>query len=160
MATITSKKPKGVLLRRQSASNFQTERTSFWRNSSVDPQEGSEKRRNYFSSVFKFSKVKESSLKWSQLDSTGSMDPNVPLSVTYASNCASSQGTEADELSLPSQNEDESQPEQSDTSDIKNKLLLVTEKYDDFKASKQAELEEWLGGSDNHDCRTSDENKP
>jgi hypothetical protein len=88
------------------------------------------------------------------------MDPNVPLSVTYASNCASSQGTEADELSLPSQNEDESQPEQSDTSDIKNKLLLVTEKYDDFKASKQAELEEWLGGSDNHDCRTSDENKP
>ncbi|GAU34326.1 hypothetical protein TSUD_20330 [Trifolium subterraneum] len=160
LATITSKTPKGVLLRRQSTSNFQTERTSFWRNSSVGPQEGSEKRRNYFSSVFMFSKVKESSLKWSQLDSTGSMDPNVPLSVTYASsNCASSQGTEVDERTLPSQIEDESQPEQSDTSDIENKLLLVTEKYDDFKASKQAKLEEWLEGSSNHDYRTSDENE-
>ncbi|XP_045789992.1 uncharacterized protein LOC123884817 [Trifolium pratense] len=159
LATISSKKPKGVLLRGQSASNFHTERTSFWRSSSVDPQEGSEKRHNYFSSVFMFSKVKQSIPKWSQLDSTGSMDPDVPLSVIYASNCASSQGMEVDELSLPSQIEDESQPEKSDTSDIENKLLLVTEKYDDFKASKQAKLEEWLEGSSNHDCRTSDENE-
>lgn len=158
LATMTSKQPKGGILRR-SVSNFQTERTSFWSNSAVDLQEGSEKRGNYFSSVFKFSKQKEESLKSSplkssQLDSTGSIDPktekselypNVPLPVTNASNCISSK---ADELPLlPSQIEDESQSEQSDTIDIENKLLSVTEKYDDFKASKQAKLEEWLGKS-------------
>lgn len=152
LATITSKQPKGGILRR-SASNFQTERTSFWSNSAVDLQEGSEKRGSYFSSVFKFSKQKEDSLKSSQLDSAGSIDPkiekselypNVPLPVTNASNCTSSK---ADELPLPSQIEDESQSEQSDTIDIENKLLSVTEKYDDFKAGKQAKLEEWLGKS-------------
>lgn len=152
LAAITSKQPKGGILRR-SASNFQTERTSFWSSSAVDLQEGSEKRGNYFSSVFKFSKQKEGSLKSSQLDSTGSIAPktekpelypDVPLPVTNASNCTSSK---ADELPLPSQIEDESQSEQSDTIDIENKLLSVTEKYDDFKASKQAKLEEWLGKS-------------
>lgn len=152
LATITSKQPKGGILRR-SVSNFQTERTSFWSNSAVDLQEGSEKRGNYFSSVFKFSKQKEDSLKSSQLDSTGSIAPktekpelypDVPLPVTNASNCTS---LKADELPLPSQIEDESQSEQSDTIDIENKLLSVTEKYDDFKASKQAKLEEWLGKS-------------
>jgi len=157
LATIISKQPKGGILRR-SASNFQTERTSFWSNSAVDLQEGSEKRGSYFSSVFKFSKQKEDSLKSSplkspQLDSTGSIDPktekselypNVPLPVTNASNCTYSK---ADELPLPSQVEDESQSEQSDTIDIENKLLSVTEKYDDFKATKQAKLEEWLGKS-------------
>jgi len=142
LATMTSKQQKGGILRR-SASNFQTERTSSWSNSAVNLQEGSEKRGNYFSSVFQFSKQKEESLKSSQLEKS-ELYPNVPLPVTNAGNCTS---LKADELPLPSQIEDESQSEQSDTIDIGNKLLSVTEKYDDFKASKEAKLEEWLGKS-------------
>ncbi|XP_061346481.1 uncharacterized protein LOC133292122 [Gastrolobium bilobum] len=155
LITMTTEQPKSGLIRMSSTSNFQTERTSFWGNSAVYAQEGSEKRGNYFSSVFKFSKQKDSSLKCPQLDSTGSIDsktekpqlsPNVPLSVTTTS----SQGME-----------DESQPEQSNTNDLDNKLFSVSEKYDDFKASKEAKLEEWLEGSNKHDynCQTCDEKR-
>ncbi|XP_058728264.1 uncharacterized protein LOC131600048 [Vicia villosa] len=160
LATVTSKQPKKVIPSLP-PSNFQTERTSFWGNSAVDPPEGSQKRGNYFSSVFKFSKQKEIILKGPQLDSTGSIDPkpeetelypNVSLSVTYTSSCTSS-----DKLSMPREVEGETLLQQSD---IGIKLLEVTEKYDDFKASKQAKLEEWLEGTNNHDCCTSDENRP
>ncbi|CAI8602071.1 unnamed protein product [Vicia faba] len=112
LATMTSKQPKRVLPSLP-ASNFQTERTSFW--GSISPK--TEKAELY---------------------------PNVPLSVTYASSC-----TSTDKLPLPRQVEDETLPEQSD---IGINLLSVTEKYDDFKASKQAKLEEWLEGTNNHDC--------
>ncbi|KAJ1435986.1 BLOC-1-related complex subunit 8 [Sesbania bispinosa] len=169
LVTMTTKQPKRRLIH-QSTSNFQTERTSVWGNSEVYAQEGSEKRGNYFSSVFKFSKQKGSSLKLPQLDSEGSIDstiekpqlyPNVPLSVTSASTTTSSPGMESDKLPQSSQVEDESQPEQSDTSNIGNKLLSVSEKYDDFKASKEAKLEEWLEGTSNHDdnFRTDDKNR-
>lgn len=57
-----------------------------------------------------------------------------------------------------SQVEDESQHEEND---IGNKLLSVLEKYDDFKANKEAKLEEWLERTSNHDdkCLSGDENR-
>lgn len=138
LVTMTSKQPKRGLIHR-STSNFQAERTGFWGNSAVYAQEGSEKRGNYFSNVFKFSKQKESSVKF---DSTGSID-----SKSEKAQLSSSQRMEAEKVLLSSQDEDESQPEKSD---IGNELLSVSEKYDDFKASKEAKLEEWLEGSSNH----------
>ncbi|XP_027367189.1 uncharacterized protein LOC113873321 [Abrus precatorius] len=155
----------------RSASNFQTESSRSWGKSAVYAQEGSEKMSNYFSSVFKFSKQKTNNSKWPQLDSAVSVNSktempqpycNVPPSDPSANTATSSQGMEADKQQpQSSQVEDESQLELSDTSDIGNKLLSVSEKYDDFKASKQAELEEWLEGTSNHEdnCLPGDEKR-
>lgn len=57
---------------------------------------------------------------------------------------------------LSSQVEGESQPEPTDIGD---KLLSLWEKFDDFKASKQAKLEEWLEGTSIHgeNCLAGDE---
>ncbi|KAK7279012.1 hypothetical protein RJT34_24053 [Clitoria ternatea] len=164
LVTMTTKQPKQGLIHR-SASNFQTDRTGFWGNYAVYDQEGSEKMGNYFSSVFSFSKQKTNSFKWPELDSMKSINsetekphayPNVPLSDTSVNTAASSQGMEANKQPQLNLVEDESQPE---VTGIGNKLLLVSEKYDDFKASKQAKLEEWLEGSNNHEdnCLTGDE---
>ena len=168
LVTMSTKQPKRGLIR-PSASNFQADRATFWGTSAVYAQEGSEKRGNYLSSVFKFSKQKASSLKCPQLDSVGSIDSktekpqlylNLPLSVTNAG-ITSSQGMETDELPPSRRIEDESPPEQSDISDVEKKLLLVVEKYDDFKANREAKLEEWLEGTSNHDdnCQTGDEKR-
>lgn len=169
LVTMTTKQPKRGLIHRPT-SDFQTQRASFWGSASVNAQEeGSEKRGNYFSSVFKLSKQKDSNLKWPRLGSTGSIDsktekpqlsPNLLLSVTSAS-ATSLQGMETDELPPSSQVDDESQSEQSHNSDVESKLLLVSEKYEDFKANKEAKLEEWLEGTSNHvdNCQTGDEKR-
>ncbi|KAK7277272.1 hypothetical protein RIF29_18423 [Crotalaria pallida] len=163
LATMTTKQPKRGLINR-SSSNFQTQRASFWGNSSVYAQEGSGKKGNYFSNVFKFSKQKDSNLKSPQLDSTGSLDSvtekpqlyhNLPLSVASAST-TSLKDIETNELPPSSQVEDESQSEQSHISDLGNNLLTVSEKYEDFKANKEAKLEEWLEGTSNHDDNFQD----
>lgn len=39
--------------------------------------------------------------------------------------------------------------EQNDVSLPSKNLVLVSENFDDFKADKEAKLEEWLGGTDN-----------
>lgn len=144
LVTITSKQPKKELIH-QSSSNLQTERASFWGNSAIDVQEGSEKKGYYFSNVFKFSKQKE--------EKAEKYTNNVPLLVKSGSTSMSSQGMEAHMLP---QVEDECQVEQSSNTDIGVKLLSVLEKYDDFKACKEAKLEEWLGETSNHD----DQNRP
>ncbi|XP_027367383.1 uncharacterized protein LOC113873455 isoform X2 [Abrus precatorius] len=147
LVTMTAKQPKRGLI--NSASNSQTKRPSFWGNA----QDGNEKRSNYFSNVLKSAKQKARSFKWPQPDteeSVGCMDekpqtnPTLPLSVMSA---ISLPATEIDELPLSSQVEDESQPEQTNVSDMSVKLLSVSERYDDFKANKEAKLEEWLEGA-------------
>ncbi|TKY53475.1 hypothetical protein E2542_SST25008 [Spatholobus suberectus] len=159
LVTMTAKQPEGGLIH-QSTSNLRTERA----NSAVYVQEGSEMKGNYFSGVLNFSKRKTNSFSWPQFDSTGSVNSNpekpdlyrsVSLSDASANTTASSQ---ADKHPLSSQVEDESQPEPSDNGD---RLLLVSEKYDDFKASKQAKLEEWLEGTSNHgeNCQPGDEKR-
>ncbi|XP_061370627.1 uncharacterized protein LOC133313294 [Gastrolobium bilobum] len=168
LVTMTTKQPKKGLIH-PSASISQTERASFWGNSAFYPQEGNEKRSNYFSNVLKSAKQKATSLKWPQSDAKGSIDsegekpqmmyPNLPLSVTSVGTATSLQDTETDELPLSSHVEDESQQEQTD--DISVKLLSVSEIYDDFKANKEAKLEEWLEGTSNLDdnCGTGNEER-
>lgn len=159
LVTMTTKQPKRGFIHKL-ASSSQTERASFWGNTAFYAAEGNEKRSNYFSSVFKSAKQKASSLKWPQLDARGSIDskgekphmyPNLPSSATSASTSSSLQCTETDELPVSSQVEDESQHEQTDISDIGNKLLSGSENFDDFKADKEAKLEEWLEGTSNLD---------
>lgn len=160
LVTMTTKQPKRGLIH-PSTSSSRTERASFWSNHTFYAQEGDDdKRSNYISNVLKSAKQKVSGLKWQQPDVKGSIDskeekpqvyPDLPLSATSASITSSLQGTETDEVELPisSQVEDESQHEQTDISDISVTSLSVSERYDDFKANKEAKLEEWLGGTSN-----------
>ncbi|MED6203709.1 hypothetical protein PIB30_001950 [Stylosanthes scabra] len=151
LVTMTTKQPKRGLIR-QSPSSSRTERSSLW-------GEGSEKRSNYLSSVFSSAKQKASSLRWSNLDTKESVDSkgekpdmysDFALTVASASTNSSLQGTETDELPVSSQVEDECQQEQNDASDVNGtKLLSVSENYEDFKANKEAKLEEWLQGAGN-----------
>ncbi|OIW07785.1 hypothetical protein TanjilG_03572 [Lupinus angustifolius] len=156
LVTMTTKQPKRGLINR-SSSNFQRPKASLWGNTSVYAQEVSEKRGNYFSSVFKFSKQNDGNLKSPQVDSTGSVDSmtekpplynNLPSSAASAS-IPSLHSVETNELPPSSEVEDLSQSEQSDISNLGNKLLSLSEKYEDFKANKEAKLEEWLGGTSN-----------
>ncbi|XP_057424513.1 uncharacterized protein LOC130718074 isoform X1 [Lotus japonicus] len=169
MVTMKTKQPKRGLIR-PSASGSQTEIASFWGKTTFHAQEGDEKRSNYFSNVFKSAKKKVNSLNWQQPDARGSIDskgekPQVcldsQLSTTSASITSSLQGTETDELPMSSQVGGESKYEETDASDISVKLLSVSERYDDFKANKEAKLEEWLEGTSNLDdnCITGDEKR-
>lgn len=148
LVAMTTKQTKGELLH-QSASNFQTERA----NSAVYSLEGSEIKGNSFSSVFKFSRPNTINLKWPQLGSMGSVSSNAEQPLLYRSvslpdtSANTTSFTQADKQPVSGQVEDESQ---SGPSDIGDKLLSISEKYDDFKASKQAKLEEWLEGTINH----------
>ena len=50
--------------------------------------------------------------------------------------------------------------EQNDVSLPNKNLVLVLENFDDFKADKEAKLEEWLGGTDNpHNHRDASDAK-
>ncbi|ESW17524.1 hypothetical protein PHAVU_007G246300 [Phaseolus vulgaris] len=136
LLTMTSKQPNRWPTHR-STSNFQTPRP----NSAGYAQEGSEMRSNYFSNVFNFSKQNTNSPCCTEKPQ---LHRSVSLPDASASTNASSQ---ADKQPSSSQVEDESQPEPSD---IGEKLFSLSEKYDDFKASKEAKLEEWLEGTSNN----------
>ncbi|KAI9098456.1 hypothetical protein K1719_025081 [Acacia pycnantha] len=156
LVTMTKKQPKRGIIQPWT-SDFQTERTSSWGNTPFYAQESSEKKGNYISSVLKSAKQKASSMKWLQLDPWEAMDHKdekpllytIPaLSVASASTASSLPGMETAELPLSSQVEDESQPlEETGTAGCGSQLLLVSEKYDDFKADKEAKLQEWLEGN-------------
>ncbi|GAU31278.1 hypothetical protein TSUD_39580 [Trifolium subterraneum] len=162
------KTKRGLIHSSTSTPKSQSERTSFWGNNAFNAQESGDKKSSYFSNVLKSAKQKVTNLKWQQPDGKGSIDskeqklqyPNFPLSNT-ADGITSLQVTEPEELPVSSQVEDESQHEQTDDSDISIKLLSLSERFDDFKAIKEAKLEEWLEGTSNHDdyCDTDDEKR-
>ncbi|KAF3434021.1 hypothetical protein FNV43_RR25124 [Rhamnella rubrinervis] len=117
--------------------------------------------RSYFSTVFKSAKQKASNFKWSQLDSKESMQtkdeellfyPNPPLSVASAASTSSSHpDMEADELPLSVQYTDEAQETEVNVNSPPHNLLALSENFDDFKADKEAKLEEWLEETGNLD---------
>lgn len=164
LVTMSTKQPRRGLIQNPT-SGFQMGRASSWGpatwgRSAVFDQEENRRRGNYLSSVLKSAKQKASNFKWPQLDpkeSTQTKDeklllfPTPSVSVTSASTSSSLPDVEADELPLSSQIEDNplQEEEQNDVSLPSKNLVLVSENFDDFKADKEAKLEEWLGGTDN-----------
>lgn len=166
LVIMSKKHPRRGLIQNPT-SGFQMGRTSSWGpatwgRSAVSDQEDNERRGNYISSVFKSAKQKASNFKWPQLDPKESIQnkgeellsiPTPSVSVASASTSSSLPDTEADELPLSSRIEDDplQEEEQSDFSLPSTNVFLVSENFDDFKANKEAKLEEWLGGNDNLD---------
>ncbi|XP_022747539.1 uncharacterized protein LOC111297166 [Durio zibethinus] len=159
---VSAKQPKRGLIHSH-ASSFRMRRTSSWGPMSWGhgfgnvQQDGS----NYFSTVIKSVKQKASNLKWPQLESKEEMlvesqkplpHPVPPLAVASASS-SSTPDTEADELPLSSQMADELHVEEEkvktedDAKLSHHNLSFMSENYDDFKADKDAKLEQWLEGT-------------
>ena len=158
LTIMSAKQPKRVLIHNP-ASSFQMRRTISWgpmswgHGSGNVQQDGS----NYFSTVIKSAKQKASNFKWPQLESKEQIQtepqkpcphPAPPLSVASAST-SSIPDTEADELTLSSQMADEPHEEEKvETEDdaklSHHNLSFMSENYGDFKANKEAKLEQWL----------------
>ncbi|GLT66802.1 hypothetical protein SLA2020_391500 [Shorea laevis] len=161
LTIMSTKQPRRGLINNPS-SGFQLGKTSSWgpvtwgRSSGHAQQDGS----GYFSTIFKSAKQRASNVTWVQLESKQRMQklvpyPTPPLSVTSASTSSSIPDTEADELPLSSQLADEldegeenREEAQDDADSQNNNLLSVSEDFDDFKANKEAKLEEWLDGTE------------
>lgn len=163
---MSTKQPKRGLIH-DSRSGFQAERTSSWGPASwarpaVYGQQDSEKS-GYFSTVFKSARKKASHLKWPQLDSGELMEtkedkllfyPSQSLSAASAASTSSSQpDVEAEELPLSIKITDELQEERTNASLPSSNLIPVSVDYDEFKADKEAKLEEWLEENGNLDNR-------
>ncbi|KAJ4720721.1 MEF2BNB-like protein [Melia azedarach] len=168
LAVMSTKQAKKGLIQKPTLS-FQTARTSSWGSvawgrSSVHDQQDDGQNSSYFSNVFKTARQKASNLKWPQLDSKDStmaqgekllQYPTPPLSVASASTSSSRPDMEADELPVSSQLADElheqeeegKEEEDTNISVSSHNLSSQSENYDDFKADKEAKLEEWLEGT-------------
>lgn len=163
---MSTKQPRRGLIH-DSRSGLRMDRTNSWGPSTwVRPgfydQQDTEKS-GYLSTVFKSAKQKASNFKWPQLDSREVVQtkdekllhfPEQPLTVASAASTNSSlPDVEHNELPFSSQIADEPQEEQIDMSSSFHSSIPVLENYDEFKADKEAKLEEWLGDNGNLDNR-------
>ncbi|XP_073140408.1 uncharacterized protein [Henckelia pumila] len=135
-------------------------RTSSWSpatfgRNAMFPSLDSEKNGGYFSGVFKSAKQKVTNLKWPQVESKESRkseDGNLRLNPSPTSpNSKESHLTmpeaEGEDL-LSSQDGKQFQEESRLSTSLSDQALLsLYENYDEFKADREAKLEEWLGGA-------------
>lgn len=160
LSIMSSKQAKSGLIRNPS-SGFRMGRTSSWgpstwgRNAGSQWQDG-ERSSNYISSVLKSAKERATNFKWTQLDSREMRQFKGERVVPHSSTPPPVPDTEVDELPLSSQIADELQQEEDfsvDESFSKHEPVLLPENFEEFRADREAKLEEWLGSSDNEDGR-------
>ncbi|KAJ6717620.1 MEF2B PROTEIN [Salix purpurea] len=158
LVTMSAKQPRRGLIN-SPISGFQMGRTSSqrmgtWGRNGDDAEKDGKRTSSYISTVFKTAKEKASNFKWSPLDSTINqaeklMSSNSSQFVTCTG--SSLPDVEADELPLSSPTAGGQQlDEEEDQSGVNlphHNILLLPENFDEFKADKEAELEEWLGGT-------------
>ncbi|KVI05042.1 uncharacterized protein LOC112525553 [Cynara cardunculus var. scolymus] len=138
IATISSKQPKKGLISSKPVSGSQTTRTSSWGPTTWRSMNDVEKSSSYLSSVFKSAKQKATNLKWAQLDALESKEEAIrPPSAAMQ--------REEEELPISSHIASGNQEDVRVDELISN--LSLAENFDEFKADKEAKLEEWLGGS-------------
>ncbi|GJR49158.1 BLOC-1-related complex subunit 8 [Tanacetum coccineum] len=128
LAIMSTKQPKKGVISSKPSSAFQTARTSSWSPSSWGSINDVEKPTNYLSSVFKSAKQKATNIKWAQIDTS---EPCEELPISSP-------------VSIGDQDKD------GRVNDLISNLSLA-ENFDEFKAGKEAKLEEWLGGDDTND---------
>ncbi|KAF5742561.1 hypothetical protein HS088_TW09G00612 [Tripterygium wilfordii] len=184
LAIMSKKQPRRGLIHNPS-SGFHVGRSSswgpsMWGRTAVSSRQNDQTKDSYFSTVFKSAKQKANHFKWPQLDPKELVQTkgdkllqkhSKSVSVTTASSGLSEPDVEADELPVSSQapNElDEEGEEEEDEKEGIEKISLpldtilpsLPENYDEFKANKEAELEEWLegtGGSLNGGLRSGED---
>ncbi|XP_044461156.1 BLOC-1-related complex subunit 8 homolog [Mangifera indica] len=169
LAVMSSSQPKKGFVHKR-AFSFQMRSTGSWspdawgRGSTPTHPDG-ERKTNYFTNVFKSAKQKASNFKWPQLDPKDTSlaqggkllsYPTPPISVAPVSTSSSRADMESDELPLSGQVADDHDEKEAEGKEVKaddvnispKNLLSLSESYYDFKADKEAKLEEWLGGAE------------
>lgn len=126
ISTMSSKQPKRGLISR-SSSGFQIGKISSWGPAMYTGEDG-ERSNTYLSSVFKSAKERATNFKW--LDSSNGIRPNDERVVSHFHSV-----------------EDELQEEEDCPVDdlLNQQLLPPPEIFDEFRADREAKLEEWLG---------------
>lgn len=124
LAIISTKQPKKGVISSKPSSAFQTA----WGPSSWGSTNDVEKSTSYLSSVFNSAKQKATNIKWAQIDTS---EPREELPISSP-------------VSIGDQDKD------GRVDDLISNLSLA-ENFDEFKANKEAKLEEWLGGNDTND---------
>uniref|UniRef100_A0A5B7BNY4 Uncharacterized protein n=1 Tax=Davidia involucrata TaxID=16924 RepID=A0A5B7BNY4_DAVIN len=161
LVIMSTKQPKRGLIQNPS-SGFQMGRNSSWGHNAVYTQQDGERSDGYLSSVLKSAKQRASNFKWPQLDSKESRRakgvtflsyPNPPLTAAPDSTTSTQPDMEADELPLSSPIVDELQQVLVDGGLSSHQLVSLSENYDEIRADREAKLEDWLGGTGNHDGR-------
>ncbi|KAF2295648.1 hypothetical protein GH714_033408 [Hevea brasiliensis] len=156
LAMMSSKQPRRGLIHGPT-SNFQMGTTISWGPSTWGQNGVRQESRtsSYFSSVFKTAKERASNFKWPQLDLKDSKPtPSEKLEsynnpselVASASTGSSLPEMESDELRISGEAADElkTEDEKVEMNLPPPYVLSLSENYDDFKADKEAKLEEWL----------------
>ncbi|XP_009627117.1 uncharacterized protein [Nicotiana tomentosiformis] len=153
LAVVSKNKQLRKGLIRQSRSTFQLGRTSSWSpatwgRSTVPELDGES---GYLSNIFRSTKEKANSFKWSQLESKESdvTYTDDALSAVAAGSLFSVSEANDEELPLSSPTNYELQVMQVNISMSNDQLLSSSEKYEEVMADKEAQLEEWLGGIGN-----------
>lgn len=147
LTIMSTKQPKrGVIHQRNSSYQVGSSASSWvpatWARTAAGDQNDGEIVGSYFSSVFKSAKEKAGNMKWTQ-----GPQLDVKESLPFGSN-GSTQAEGTDELPISNQVGDEVVEGGTLSSDEKSQLLLPEEKeFDEFKADKEARLEEWLEGT-------------
>ncbi|KAA8539265.1 hypothetical protein F0562_025957 [Nyssa sinensis] len=164
LAVMSTKQPKRGLIHSPS-SGFQMGRTSSWGPATwgltaVSAQQDGERTGGYLSTVLNSAKQRASNFKWPQFDSNELREakgekllsyPNPSVSVA-APTTSILRDTEAEELPLSGQIADELQEEEPIDEDLSShQLLALSETFDEFRADREAKLEEWLGETGNRD---------
>ncbi|KAK2976685.1 hypothetical protein RJ640_004286 [Escallonia rubra] len=169
LTILSTKQPKkGLISSRRSGSQIGT--GSSWgpptwgRNAVfVEPDAGL-RPTNYLTTVFNSAKQRASNLKWSPLDFKESKQAKAEKLTSYPSPSHVAKAVsvssamldkEADELPVSSQiageEEEEEEAASLDGSLSGHQLLPLSENFEEFKAEKEAKLEEWLGGTGTQD---------
>ncbi|CAO2835109.1 unnamed protein product [Amaranthus hypochondriacus] len=146
LTIMSTKQPVRGVIKQRSSSYLVGSSSSWgpvtWARTTVSNQDDGEGSNYYFSNMFKSAKDKAVNLKWSQVPQFDVTQP-----IPFGSNI-STQAEDTDELPLSSQVEDETVEGSNISLDRKLQPLLPEEReYDEFKADKEARLEEWLEGS-------------
>uniref|UniRef100_A0A2P2JL20 Uncharacterized protein LOC105130723 isoform X1 n=1 Tax=Rhizophora mucronata TaxID=61149 RepID=A0A2P2JL20_RHIMU len=166
LAVMSTKQPRRGLIQNPT-SDFWTGKasswgTAAWSHNGIFPKHDSKRMSNYFSTAFR---TAASNLKWSQPDpqylAAAEFEkpvsyPHPSRSVASTSISSSLPDMEVDELPLSSQASNELQLDKEadhEEVDINRPPYIISslsENHDDFKANKEAKLEEWLGGTVNN----------
>ncbi|GMG99436.1 hypothetical protein Nepgr_001276 [Nepenthes gracilis] len=156
LATMSTEQPIRRLIQRPSSSFHIRGRTSSWGPTAWGPNAGSalrdsEKMGGFLSGIFKSAKEKAENLKWPQIDlkEFRLIEGEVPLSVPAGSNGLTRLDEETEELPISSRIVDELE---EDTN-----LLSASDNFDEFKAGKEARLQEWLEESGSVDHKGTDD---
>lgn len=160
LAIMATKQPRRGLIRNtsgmQQPGRISTWRSATWGRSTIVAPRVDDSSGGYISTVFKSAREKASNFRWPQLDIKEDLaqvevdkvqpQPNQPL-VASASSSSSQPDMDTEELPLSSQVNDELQRNDQADVNLDSDLLSVSDNFDDFRADKEAKLEEWLGGS-------------